>query len=930
MEREVKPNLVMADLPGQIGLLVETIGVSSSGTPPGPGESSTDVEMHDASQDPQEYRSPERFFEDLIISRAPEEVRSHHRPKAPTTPEQIEEYRKKILNDPSTKHRFVFQQWPRDPNGTVITPLNSQLGKVAGNAQQIWGSTLFDFYTVRRIPSVPNLMTYTSGSKLAKWMQSQGETFSQDLVEKQKSEEEPATVQPCDIGKLIKRNETMFINSKWSLEKSWSKEEVKDRFELPKPWPPASPFSPSAYPSPWPFPPFSQQHMTRIPTLQQYIPQSLLPERLIVHDPWKLLAAEVVEVDTESEEFRTEKLVKWNEKEDVTHIYRLQNSEANSIRRKKDNKALEKQEEDRHKVRRKFLADPHTRNELPDGFVVNEIQDTTVEEPGPVKPPIYVVFPLRPSCKQPEEAHLYIAPAGSIGEGHHSFVYKTELELPRSFLVNEEICEECVLEDMGEILREQDGPNGDRRDPKWDEKSGKLALKTTEIHPEVTRMADPIHGEEATYIIKPGKYSKEFEYEGPFRVIESRVKYPNLEKGPYCTHIQKEDRAIHPLTSKVYVAAKLSKQGDGHLAAEAENYQKFPDHFFEHWTGYNILRPMHDPVPLGALVPQFYGYYVLETRSPKLLGTSNTEEEGREDMRSAYLSPLLLLEDCGHPIDPRSLSVDDRNQSGSLIYRFHEEGWLHGSVARRNILRQPGPITAWPSERAANALKRGGLGQISASLSAMQRTIDDYDSMTKREIIKAKQEKAQMRVQKFRADYADLRSQFERLRGEASAAQQEANRAELISASSASASLSSPSDSRRRFQNTSSTNSTLHPGLRPQNEIVSESPFRGSTPQPGMGGREFRALDEHSFIQNTDTKLDEFLAQGREVLDNLRDQRNILKGTQRRLLDTANTLGLSRNVIGWIEKRSTQDTYIFLGGAVFTFFCFYLIWRYLG
>ena len=116
-----------------------------------------------------------------------------------------------------------------------------------------------------------------------------------------------------------------------------------------------------------------------------------------------------------------------------------------------------------------------------------------------------------------------------------------------------------------------------------------------------------------------------------------------------------------------------------------------------------------------------------------------------------------------------------------------------------------------------------------------------------------------------------------------------------------------------------------------------------------MGSREFRALDEHTFLQNTETRLDEFLAQGREVLDNLVDQRNILKGTQRRLLDVANTLGLSRNVIGWIEKRrcvyvfvdsrsradvlpslSTQDTYIFLGGAVFTFFCFYLIWHYLG
>ncbi|CAA7259094.1 unnamed protein product [Cyclocybe aegerita] len=220
------------------------------------------------------------------------------------------------------------------------------------------------------------------------------------------------------------------------------------------------------------------------------------------------------------------------------------------------------------------------------------------------------------------------------------------------------------------------------------------------------------------------------------------------------------------------------------------------------------------------------------------------------------------------------------------------------------------------------------LGQISASLSAMHRTIDDYDAMTKREIIKAKQEKAQMRVQKFRTDYTELRTQFERLKAESSAEAQESNRAELISG----ASPLSPSDTRRRFQHTGPTNSMLHPGLRSQAEPVSESPFRGSTPQPygGMGNREFRALDEHSFIQNTDSRIDDFIAQGREVLDNLVDQRNMLKGTQRRLLDVANTLGLSRDVIGWIERRSTQDMYIFVGGALFTFLCFYLIWHYLG
>jgi golgi SNAP receptor complex member 2 len=67
--------------------------------------------------------------------------------------------------------------------------------------------------------------------------------------------------------------------------------------------------------------------------------------------------------------------------------------------------------------------------------------------------------------------------------------------------------------------------------------------------------------------------------------------------------------------------------------------------------------------------------------------------------------------------------------------------------------------------------------------------------------------------------------------------------------------------------------------------------------------REDHALHEHSFIQSTEARLDDFLAQGREVLDNLVDQRNVLKGTQRMLLDSANTLGLSRDVIGWIERR---------------------------
>jgi hypothetical protein len=42
---------------------------------------------------------------------------------------------------------------------------------------------------------------------------------------------------------------------------------------------------------------------------------------------------------------------------------------------------------------------------------------------------------------------------------------------------------------------------------------------------------------------------------------------------------------------------------------------------------------------------------------------------------------------------------------------MHEAEWTQGSVYERNILRQPGPITAFPAERELNKTKRGGYGE---------------------------------------------------------------------------------------------------------------------------------------------------------------------------------------------------------------------------
>lgn len=218
----------------------------------------------------------------------------------------------------------------------------------------------------------------------------------------------------------------------------------------------------------------------------------------------------------------------------------------------------------------------------------------------------------------------------------------------------------------------------------------------------------------------------------------------------------------------------------------------------------------------------------------------------------------------------------------------------------------------------------------------MSRTIDDYDSMARREIIKAKQEKAtsyvpffigkkktnarrlleltfpllpninhfDRRVQKFKSDYAEFRKELERIKEEVSEnrtrlplqiTMDTPQRATVQRTELFSTSTSTPltADARRRFAPSTSPEGTT-------STEASENPFRG-----GMLGasREDYALHEHSFLQGAEARLDDFLAQGREVLDNLVDQRTMLKGTQRRLRDAANTLGLSRDVIGWIDRR---------------------------
>lgn len=583
--------------------------------------------------------------------------------------------RQRILNAKTTPWRSVFACWPRDPNGKYITRENSELGKMAPNRAQIWGATLFNFYSVRRIPDLHNLVTFSSGSKLAAWMKANGEDYAKSELEFAEQEPDPYLVHPYPITELIQDTDALIDEKSWVRDDQYDdlsgkgKGKAREYWQVPKPvrsltaflhllmpviqWPPVSPFDTLAYPKPWPIQPFTINY----PKLQKYIFYRDLPRILKVHDPWNLLrAAPRRDLEEEKDEQCSdgeEKDEQWSDKTDVVLDYRLKTSTRHSARRTEDNKLAEAAEAKRKAVYDTFIADPHTRNEPPSGFVHPE---TIHFDPGPVKPPIFIAFPFRPSISGTREAHLYLSPSGTIGAGHHSYVYNAEFELPRSTIMDDELCEKCIMEDVYRTLREQDGPNGERRDPKWDEKVGRYVVKEAGQPGRVLSLENNDFGE-AEYLIEDCTLHHVLEYDGPYRLIHSKIGYQCLERAPYCEHIAKSSKGIHPLTAKVKVAAKLSIEHDNHLAHEAETYQAFPRHFFQHWSGFNIIKPIKEPTPVGPLVPQFYGYYVPD-RDPEQSDSDDGWSETSENSR--YLSSILLLEDCGKPIVPDSLTIDDQ------------------------------------------------------------------------------------------------------------------------------------------------------------------------------------------------------------------------------------------------------------------------------
>lgn len=79
---------------------------------------------------------------------------------------------------------------------------------------------------------------------------------------------------------------------------------------------------------------------------------------------------------------------------------------------------------------------------------------------------------------------------------------------------------------------------------------------------------------------------------------------------------------------------------------------------------------------------------------------------------------------------------------------------------------------------------------------------------------------------------------------------------------------------------------------------------------------------------NAHQGVDDMLMTGNSALDNLRSQREKLKGAHRRILDIGNTLGLSNHTMRIIEKRISEDKYVLYVGMAVTLLIIFIFIYY--
>ncbi|KAG5641724.1 hypothetical protein DXG03_004383 [Asterophora parasitica] len=489
---------------------------------------------------------------------------------------------------------------------------------------------------MRRVPDVKDL-TIATGSKLMNRMKANGELdHAKEEVEWAEMEKEPCLIQPWSPCEAI--------------------EEMEEEIRLGK----AGQISREGSP-----PLDKGQQVSTGSSFERPAPGTLaqrLPRKVIVHDPWNLLVVQGRNRYGYPERNATD--ADWTTRPDRVYTYKLKLSDKprpQSAAKKFQTYVAANLGKDLENKDAVHQEDPPANDYLifpPPGAE------------GPIPPPIFVVHDPPPHNQMP---------ASGVPSRKHTCISQLPTPVipvtipsamklngsfpgpPSSVLLPPTPYFAAYVSDIDRTLKELDGEHG--MAAQWKEKSAIATIK---------RVGRPQPHCLCYGFDEDDPRPERVDIEGYVRPIGTNMTWQD-SMHPTCEHLN--PRPEVPPTVRVRVVVKLSNPDNLHLERGATNYQLFPRHMFETWSGLNALPPMHDPFPIEALVPQLYGYYVRqpeEDDGEDFVADEGGDEEddeketlqGEGDTKwrkppcattrepIGYLSPILFLEECGTQVKP--------------------------------------------------------------------------------------------------------------------------------------------------------------------------------------------------------------------------------------------------------------------------------------
>lgn len=214
----------------------------------------------------------------------------------------------------------------------------------------------------------------------------------------------------------------------------------------------------------------------------------------------------------------------------------------------------------------------------------------------------------------------------------------------------------------------------------------------------------------------------------------------------------------------------------------------------------------------------------------------------------------------------------------------------------------------------SNGMTLSLIGTISTTLTSINRLLNDFDKYINNQTEPNAKEKNRLRYERLFNEYEQLRTEFQQLKKKR---EDKINEFKQMN-------LNNERNGLFEQSTASGIDDNPYNGLNNRNKGFNDILYNNNDDSINS------MMDQENKLQRGNARLDEILEMGRAAFDDIVEQNETLFKVRDKMSQGLETLGVSHQTVGKIEKVLWEDKIIFYVFGSLTLFIMYLIWKYLG